>query len=632
MSRNRTPRFARARLLVAVLSCFAVGSAAADNDGLDAIVDLPFEQLLKTEIITADKLARQISDAPSAVSIVTAEDIRAFGYRTLGDILNSMRGLNVSHDDMYGYLAGRGYASPGDYAGRITLLIDGYRAPENVFGQSFFGNDGILDVELIERVEYIPGSGSSSYGDSAFLGVINIVTKKGRDIGGAQVSSEIGSHALRRERVTAGNRFDNGLDILFSVSTLSQAGRHLPQDFGYDSEYLFEKERNHRYFLKAAFEGWTFESAWADRRLVGDFLTDPLFDKNAFANLKYDGEVNEHLRSSTQLYFGRYRYLTYWDASLISSMGGDWWGIDSKLVGTWFHGHTLVVGAEYRDDYRQRVTNLGSPDSSWRSDRVTTSVYAYDDIALSSKLQLTLGGRADARDNGSLTLSPRTAVVYSPLDGTTLKLSSGMAHRQPTVDTERWTANPEVEHLRSTELVLEQDLGSRTRLLASVYRYRIENQAAGGDYVDGVWLTRYEPLNARGFELEAEHRWYNGIRLQGSYAWQHADIGDGGQPINMARNIAKLNLSAPIYGEMLRAGLGVRYIGPHLNKVNSYDPATMVADLTFSSRWRNWFASFSIRNLGDVRYRELGGGYYGDTGSYGAERRNYWLQLGYEFR
>lgn len=99
-----------------------------------------------------------------------------------------MRGLSMAYNASRGFLSGRGYANSGSHSGRLTLLIDGYRATDGFFGRTYFGTDGLLDVALIERVEYIPGNGSSSYGDSAFLGVVNIVTKKGKDIDGRRCS------------------------------------------------------------------------------------------------------------------------------------------------------------------------------------------------------------------------------------------------------------------------------------------------------------------------------------------------------------------------------------------------------------------------------------------------------------
>ena len=61
------------------------------------------------EAVPVAQMAQQISDSPSAVSIVTAADIRAFGYRTLADVINSLRGLYTTYDRRYQYMGGRGF-------------------------------------------------------------------------------------------------------------------------------------------------------------------------------------------------------------------------------------------------------------------------------------------------------------------------------------------------------------------------------------------------------------------------------------------------------------------------------------------------------------------------------------------
>jgi len=628
----------RVRLLALLIpAIFALPAQAAETSVAD-IIDTPLEQLLQTEVITAEKLAKQVSGAPSAVSIVTAQDIRDYGYRTLSDILDSMRGLSMSHDHEYGFLAGRGYANASSYAGRITLLIDGYRASDNLWGQTFFGNDGLLDVELIERVEYIPGSGSSSYGDAAFLGVINIITKKGQDLAGTQVSGGLGSHDLYRERVAFGQKFENGLDLLLSTSTLRQGGRYLPSDFGDSSKY--EKEKNLRYFLKASYGDWALESAWAERTQNDIYTPSAHFaDKNTFTSLKYDHELSSGLNISTHLYFGRYRYQRYQDNGWRdANEGGNWWGLDSKLVSTRLDRHTIILGSEYRDDYRQSQWTQYSPldpVDDPHTQRQTWSLYAYDDFRLTPNLQLNFGARVDARNNGSTPFSPRFAAIYTPLDGTTLKLSTGIAQQQPTADTELNHGSPAVERLHTYELVWEQSLGPKTRLTSSLYSYRINNYDTS--YVDTnawTWVQVYDGrISTQGAEFELEHLWDNGVRLRASYTRQDAKISSNLVMLNLARNNAKLNISAPVAGEWLRAGLAVRYLGRRPNHIDDYDPATLIADLTLTGRWNHWFSSFSIRNLGNAPSYEMGASYYSSaSGSYGGDRRNFWFQLGYEFK
>ena len=174
--------------------------AASSED----LADLSLEQLMQREVVWASKIAQQISDSPSAVAIVTAADIRAYGYRTIADVINSMRGLYTTYDRRYQYMGGRGFGAPEDYAGRIMLLIDGYATQDNLFNQAYIDDSGLLDLEVVERVEYVPGTGSVTYGNNALLGTINIVTKHGRDFNATQLSGEVFSHGGKKQRITFG--------------------------------------------------------------------------------------------------------------------------------------------------------------------------------------------------------------------------------------------------------------------------------------------------------------------------------------------------------------------------------------------------------------------------------------------
>ena len=78
---------------------------------------------MQMQVTTASRYEQTALEAPAAVSVVTADDIQLFGYRTLADVLAGMRGLYVSYDRSYHYLGTRGFATPGDYNTRVLLLV-----------------------------------------------------------------------------------------------------------------------------------------------------------------------------------------------------------------------------------------------------------------------------------------------------------------------------------------------------------------------------------------------------------------------------------------------------------------------------------------------------------------------------
>ena len=86
-----------------------------------------------------------------------------------------MRGLRTTAMSTWG----RSFGEPGDYAGRIMLMIDGYATQDSLFNQAYVDHSGLIDLDLVERVEYVPGTGSVTYGSNAMLGIVNIVTRQG---------------------------------------------------------------------------------------------------------------------------------------------------------------------------------------------------------------------------------------------------------------------------------------------------------------------------------------------------------------------------------------------------------------------------------------------------------------------
>src|SRR5574341_62694 len=100
---------------------------------------LTLEELMEIEVqtvVSASRYRQKVSEAPSSVTIITAEDIRKFGYRTLADILRSVRGFYTTYDRSYHYLGVRGFGRLGDYNTRILLLVDGHRMNDAIYASA----------------------------------------------------------------------------------------------------------------------------------------------------------------------------------------------------------------------------------------------------------------------------------------------------------------------------------------------------------------------------------------------------------------------------------------------------------------------------------------------------------------
>jgi iron complex outermembrane receptor protein len=214
--------------IVAILCAIGWPTPALGADPAPRLLHLSLDELSAIKVDTvyaASKFTEKVTDAPSSVTIVVREEIQRFGYRTLGDVIRSVRSFDVTYDRAYSYTGVRGFNSLGDYGSRTLLLIDGHRMNDPIFDTAAVGTEGLLDVDLIERVEFIRGPGSAIYGSNAFFGVINVVTRSGASVDGVEASAQAGSLDTYRGRVTIGKKLPNGIEYLFSGTYYNSNGQ-----------------------------------------------------------------------------------------------------------------------------------------------------------------------------------------------------------------------------------------------------------------------------------------------------------------------------------------------------------------------------------------------------------------------
>ncbi|HEX4585918.1 MAG TPA: TonB-dependent receptor [Burkholderiaceae bacterium] len=666
-------------VLCAALLCANPRAAESDEGSNRDLTRLDLEQLMNLDVETASRFPQKRSEAPSAVTVISSADIKAYGYRTLADILASIRGLYVRTDTMYTYLGVDGFGRPGDYNSRVLLLIDGYRVNDSVYNTAPLGTDFLLDVDLIDRVEFVPGPGSAVYGSNAFFGVINVITRSAKSLAGAQASVEAGSFGTSKARATYGRQLESGVEFLLSATGYHSRGENLrftnsqsatpdvtPSGLNYD-EYKSA-------FAKVSFEGLRLEAGYSTRKkgaaaasyaLDSDFQ-DPranVVDTQSFIDVLYERNLARELDLSARVNYGSYPYdgnFPYVDpvsGQAIENKDAaraQWWGSELKLRAHPFEAHKIIAGVDYRDEYRRDQFNYDQQpfvqyvDSRHRANQV--GVYAQDQYTIRPGLIFDAGLRYDIEPLAGGVTSPRVALIYAPDPGRSLKLMYGSAFRAPSAweqfasQANVQEANPNLkpERIRTAEIALEQIVRNHLRLTASVFQYRIS------DLIDDVSdpstnLLQYRNVGrvqSRGAQLEAEQVWDNGARLRASYSYQVAedlgasDSGSDSTPINSPRQLAKLNLTGPIGIAALRGGLEVQSmsrrksiggeVGGHtVTNLTLLDPA-LTESLT---------ASFRVYNLFDTDYSDPASAALSNAGldTVPQPRRSFLLKLTYTF-
>lgn len=617
--------------------------ATEHGPDVDELVRMPMERLLDAEVYSASRYLQNASDAPSAVSVVTSEDIRSFGWRTLAEILRTLPGLTVNHDRNYTYLGARGFLRPGDYNTRFLLLIDGQRTNDPVYSQAAIGSEFILDVDLIDRVEYVPGAGSSMYGASAFFGVINVVTKRPRQLPPLQLSGEAGRAGASKGRATISLHNDAGAELLLSATRYRSTGADLyyPEfDQAANNNGIargLDHDLANSLFAKGRAGPWHFSFAHAERTKgiptasFGQVFNDPRShtrDVQTRAQIGYRDLMPNNTELAINLTFGQYKYEGdyVYDVPPVNIQRdgsvGTALGVDMRLVTTRFSGHKLVIGAEHTVDTRREQYNYYvAPWSAGLDDRRrgrNTGFFIQDEIALSPKLMLNAGLRLDASEITTAIVNPRLALIYKPWAGTVVKGVVGTAYRDPNAyemyyrapAPDGQNANPALkpERIQTRELILEQRLGQSSKVSGTLYQNVISDLITQS-YDEGTQMSTFVNTGkavARGLELAIDHAWAGGARMRASTTVQHTHEDTNGHPVNSPRVLAKANVSVPL--GRARTGLEAQFVGPRQTLAGKIDGYWIANATLFAARLAKGVElSASLYNVFNRRYADPGG-------------------------
>jgi len=615
------------------------GDPQPQDSASPSLESLSLEELMQVRVTSAALHAQTLQDAPASVTVITAEDIRKYGYRTLGEALAGVRGFYLSDDRSFQTIGVRGFSLPGDYDSHILFMVNGHNMADNIFGYMLYvGNEFPIDMNLIKQIEIIRGPGSSLYGSNAMFATINIVTKAPGDVPTLALTTDTGSFGEKKGQVVAAGSIGD-VEVLFSGSVYNNSGESplfFPQfdtpQTNYGEAIHMTGEKGYHFFSTLVWRNWTITAAFAGDSKIQPISWGPTIfndpgtkfnDQRNFIDAAYERKIAG----------GTLRWRTYYDSFHREGRSdyalGDGAVEDNRQseIGAWvgtqltyrirpFFAGEITVGLESDIDTRNFLTDYDvSPVpveylKTNHPDR-TLALFIQDEKKLSKRWTLDVGLRIDKSEYRRDFVSPRAALIYEPSEWT-YKFLYGRSFRNPNAfqlfygDGIADAANPALrpEWADTLEVDVERKLGKRMNLQASAYGYELHDILVGVYLPNG--LLQYQNsilIRAEGLELELSGRPTNWLETTASYAVQRAR--DDGSLENSPRHLAKLRFAVPL-GRKFDLSSSMQYESARWTLAGNSLKPVYLADFTLTTKHLlpDMDVRLGMRNAFNLRYSD----------------------------
>ena len=641
------------RIMVATLmACFSAGLAFGEEPPTPANVTDELRDILNSDQISAaSKKAQDTASAPADVVVLRSTELRALGYRTLGDALGGVVGFRTNEDHAYQGMAVRGLYVLGDQNTRVLVLLDGHsiNSPAEV-GSSKVGQDFGLPMELVDHIEIVRGPASSLYGNNAFMALVNVVSVDAANSRHSKVEGALGlgSDGAAEGWVDVGGTL-GGVKVSLMASGFGRRGttQAYPQLGSIDSALAgplpanSDHEDRQSAYLRLAGTEWTFAGFYLNRlqRLAsGPFGYKPGDLGNTYTNKRLSGDFRwqpstGQVQWLVRLFADRNEFQDAFTAQ-DGSVGG-WdkdpdWSLGAEFQARMPLGEklTLTVGSEQRfhhfsdttlsgttqiaSEVRYRIGNTYLEGSFQASDHWTFVAGLQEAEYNPSAANL----RVDGQSVTSITVAgtgevipftkaaihretPRFTVLFSPDQANVLKLIYGQGFRFPTLfeayysDANTFYPNAQLrpEVLTSEQLSWSSKWSRtfRTQLSASLFQW--DHLIQAGALGDGQqFQNATSRIQGRSIEAEGQLN-FESTNLNGGFGWYRWE--QSSQTVN---NTSTWNavLKAIHHLEAWSVAGELRYVGGRQQAPNpavTGDPGTQVpANLTLraSVRYDGW--------------------------------------------
>ncbi len=534
----------------------------------------------QVEVSTSARYVQNAGQSSQITYIVTDEEISRFSLRNMGEILSFFPGIYVSTDSTYGYLTARGIGRPGDYNSRLLFLVDGTRVNDNIYDAGLIGSNFYIDPQLIDRVEYSPGSGSALYGNNAFLGVVNIITKRSNKMQGAQLGVTLDDQHQRELSVAYGLRDLDGQEgwLSFNHSQRDEIGfSELNSPPLLREQRQFNEDLNQKLAASYRYRRWQLQFAGVSRVrqepvvVAADPAISDIFrteNQNYFLSMQHGLSLSEQVEMYTHLSTNSFKLKTYTpfilpngrQSDYLFDVLGQWTNLDLRFSYSAAADHHLLFGIDGQRDHHQSyelsVASL-APFLAVSSDNTRSGVYLQHDWQILPDHTFISGFRYDYSDQDVREFSPKLGWIWHGVKQHLFRLSYGTAFRAPNEYEQKSNLYlavpaPESEFIETLEASWQAQLEDGWTLGASVYRSSIRNLiATQSPQSNQVWFGNDPKVKAHGIEATLLKKWPHGSQFQVSATAQRAHYENHQGLTNSPERLLKADYSQPLWRDNL---------------------------------------------------------------------------------
>ncbi|MDH4099492.1 MAG: TonB-dependent receptor [Nitrospirota bacterium] len=640
-------------------------------------------------VVTATKQATPLSKVPAVATVISAEQIRNMGARTLSEALKAVPGIGVYQDAFHDKVVEvRGIKSL--TSSKILLLVDGIRLNNLLYGGAFVTHAD-MPLDNVKRIEVIRGPASALYGANAFAAIINVITKEGADIDGVDLHVGGGSWDSQHYGAVAGKKSgDLQAAVFFNYVDTNGFRDRVEQD---SDPYASSVAPGNTDLWRRRFDSG-LTASWKDLRLEyrhmesnrGPYIgvASALNDESHAQSIEDIGELTyrhvfgDNLTVMARTYASLLRTNLYWEIYSEGFAGvypdgllgnprfkNQAYGFELQADYKLFKDNLLTIGITQEQSKQYDVQhwanfnpNTGAPLAggfqnvtdtlNWNQNRHRTikAWYVQDSWKLFDKIELISGVRHDEYSDFGNTTNPRAGVVWEAMKDTYIKLLAGRAFRAPTFEelynqnNPAVTGNPNLdpEVITTTEVSVEtkkiKDTTLRLSYFKNYIRDIIELQQVGAEKI----YTNGGRSKTAGVEAEARYDFNKTDHVYTNFTWlEPKRLGSGGEitdipkwRANIGGNVAfarYFNFNTNLFISADRP----RTVSDSRKDIPSY--ATIDAALTvknFKSYLKGLEIQLIARNLLDKRYDDAAPSTT-VPGDYPRDGREIFLEARYKF-